>query len=68
MISTFGGIQGAAWGIGWELGKMTTQSLWYSNWFDKNVLPGRDKFYRMVGIPVPGDPDYSLINKVNTNK
>ena len=28
-ISTFGGLEGAAWGIGWELGRYVTNMEWY---------------------------------------
>lgn len=28
-ISTFGGLEGAAWGIGWELGRCVTNMEWY---------------------------------------
>lgn len=68
LFTTLGGLHGAAFGIGWELGRMTTESKMYSNWFESIVLPGRNDFYRMIGMPVPGDPDYSSINKINTNK
>ena len=35
VISTFGGIYGAAWGIGWESGRVITQIPWYR----QNVRP-----------------------------
>ncbi len=38
LFSTFGGIYGASWGIGWELGKLYGPSKWYGNndtkWFE----------------------------------
>lgn len=30
-FSTFGGVYGAAWGIGWELGRLITEQDWYNN-------------------------------------
>ena len=39
-FSTFGGIPGVAWGIGWELGRFTTGMEWYQEftyyyWYDR---------------------------------
>ncbi len=35
VITTFGGVYGAAWGIGWESGRVITQN----NWYRQNVRP-----------------------------
>jgi len=43
-VSTFGGIPGAAIGIGWETGRVVTQFDWYR----QNVRPGLQDF---LGIP-----------------
>ena len=42
-VSTFGGILGAAWGIGWELGRTITNTPGYQNWKQDTWLPFRAK-------------------------
>ena len=42
-ISTFGGLEGAAWGIGWEFGRMTTETLPYQHFKRNTWLPFRKK-------------------------
>jgi RHS repeat-associated protein len=59
--STLGGILGAAAGVGWELGRVITQTDWYN----QSVRPGLQDTYRMFGIKIDGDPDLSLLNKVS---
>ncbi len=61
LYSTFGGIYGAAWGIGWEGGRMITQADWYNT----NVRPKLQDFYRKLGIKIEGDPDMTWINKLS---
>lgn len=39
--STFGGLYGAAFGVGWELGRFATSTSWYQNWKYKTWLPYR---------------------------
>lgn len=41
-ITTFGGIYGAAWGIGWEAGRWITERSWYQNWYNDSWLPWRE--------------------------
>lgn len=39
--STIGGLNGAAWGLGWEIGRTIAQTEWYLNLkfrFQKDVL------------------------------
>jgi RHS repeat-associated protein len=60
IISTFGGLHGAAWGIGWELGRRVTQTDWYNNY----VRPQLQDAYRMMGIKIDGDPDTRWLNKL----
>ena len=41
-VSTFGGVIGMAWGIGWELGRAITYAEWYQKqkfefWYNQNV-------------------------------
>lgn len=61
LYSTFGGIYGAAWGIGWEGGRMISQADWYNT----NVRPKLQDFYRKLGIKIEGDPDMTWINKLS---
>lgn len=60
IYSTFGGIYGAAWGIGWESGRMISQSDWYNT----NVRPKLQDAYRKMGIKIDGDPDMTWLNKL----
>jgi len=46
--STFGGLKGAAWGIGWELGRTITNTEWYQK-FKFNVM--YDYWERKFGSP-----------------
>lgn len=39
--STLGGIYGAAWGVGWEIGRGITSFGWYQNWKQETWLPWR---------------------------
>lgn len=61
--STLGGVYGAAWGFGWEVGRVIAQTDWYN----QNVRPGLQDFYRSIGIKIEGDPDYSILDKVDTS-
>ncbi len=50
VISTSGGIYGAAWGIGWELGRTFTNTNWYQEFkfnFWYNQLENK------IGPPCP---------------
>ena len=42
-LSTFGGIYGASWGIGWEMGRGITNWNSYQEWKQDNWLPWRYK-------------------------
>lgn len=44
-ISTFGGINGAAVGLGWEMGRYITNTSWYQNWKYQTWLPYRYKTF-----------------------
>lgn len=61
LYSTFGGIPGASAGIGWELGRVISQTDWYN----QNVRPGLQDTYRKFGIRIDGDLDYSILDKIN---
>lgn len=39
--STFGGMYGAAWGVGWEGGRWITKREFYQVWFQESWLPWR---------------------------
>jgi hypothetical protein len=39
--STFGGLHGAAWGVGWEGGRAITKTDWYQNWKKEYWYPFR---------------------------
>ena len=41
--STFGGIYGAAWGVGWEAGRAITQMGWYQQWKQDVWYPWREE-------------------------
>ena len=41
-LSTFGGIYGASWGIGWELGRGITNLNSYQEWKQNTWLPWRN--------------------------
>ncbi len=60
VISTIGGMYGAAWGIGWESGRMITQSDWYNT----VVRPKLQDAYRKIGIKIEGDPDRTWLDKL----
>ena len=44
-ITTFGGIYGVAWGIGWEGGRVLTNTGRYQSWKRNNWLPFRRKVF-----------------------
>lgn len=39
--STFGGLYGAAWGVGWEAGRVITKTGWYQDWKNRYWYPWR---------------------------
>jgi len=41
VFSTFGGIPGASWGVGWEIGRGITSFDWYQDWKRETFLPWR---------------------------
>jgi hypothetical protein len=41
--STFGGIYGASWGIGWEMGRTITEFDWYQDFKKEVWYPWRQK-------------------------
>ncbi len=41
VYSTFGGLPGAAWGVGWEGGRAITKTDWYQDWKNKYWYPWR---------------------------
>ncbi|MCF8284672.1 MAG: hypothetical protein K9I48_06815, partial [Sphingobacteriales bacterium] len=43
VYSTFGGIYGAAWGVGWEAGRGITQMGWYQQWKQDVWYPWREE-------------------------
>lgn len=43
LYSTFGGIYGAAVGVGWEMGRYITNTSWYQTWKNDVWLPYRSK-------------------------
>ena len=49
LFSTLGGIYGASWGTGWELGKAYGPSYWYGDndnkWFEKLSKNDRNKLH-----------------------
>lgn len=44
VYSTIGGIPGASWGVGWELGRSITQMTWYNEWKKESWYPFREKY------------------------
>ena len=40
LFSTIGGLYGAAWGVGWELGRAITKTNWYHQYIFLPVHPG----------------------------
>jgi RHS repeat-associated protein len=60
LYSTFGGLYGAAWGIGWESGRMITQSDWYNT----VVRPKLQDAYRKMGVDIEGDPNRTWLDKL----
>jgi hypothetical protein len=42
--STFGGIYGAAWGVGWESGRVITNTNWYQQWKQDIWYPLRQNY------------------------
>jgi RHS repeat-associated core domain len=60
-ISTFGGIYGAAWGVGWEAGRYVTSIPWYR----ANIRPviqdalgiKRNEIPKARDIPFPGETE-----------
>ena len=55
VISTFGGIYGAAWGVGWELGRAVTSIPWYR----ANIRP---LVQDLIGVERYEDRNRELIN------
>lgn len=49
VISTFGGVYGAAWSVGWETGRVVTQIPWYR----QNVRPEIQDFLAVPRDEVP---------------
>lgn len=43
VYSTFGGLYGAVFGVGWEVGRVITNTRWYQNWKYDTWLPYRAK-------------------------
>lgn len=39
VITTFGGVYGAAWGVGWELGRWITTTETYQDWKYETFYP-----------------------------
>ncbi|MCA4897903.1 MAG: hypothetical protein ING88_03905 [Cytophagales bacterium] len=46
VYSTLGGVYGAAWGVGWELGRAVTNIPGYQAWRNNTWLPFREKYLR----------------------
>lgn len=44
VYSTIGGIPGASWGVGWELGRSITKMTWYNEWKRDSWYPFREKY------------------------
>ncbi len=60
VISTFGGIYGAAWGVGWELGRAVTSIPWYR----ANIRP---LVQDAIGVERYEDRNRELVNGLKTD-
>ena len=54
-FSTFGGVQGAAWGVGWEFGRVITNTEWYQE-FKYNFW--YDRWEKKVGPPSKSNENF----------
>ena len=40
-LTTFGEIPGAAWGLGWEFGRLFVNANWYQEFRENTLMPFR---------------------------
>lgn len=43
--STFGGVPGVLFGVGWEIGRVITETQGYQNYKQKKILPARERIF-----------------------